>query len=259
MLLPALAKAKQKAQGVQCLSNTKEMALAWLMYADDNNGNLAPNQNEDANANPSWVKGILSWTPNDTDNTNIFFLTGAGGLLGNYTKNPGVYKCPADIFPCTMYGQKAQRVRSISMNGFIQGGAYGKTAVSTWYSEWRGYNKIADITVPRPCNLIVFLDEHPDSINDGWWITQVDNTPNGLWTPAPVWEDNPSSLHNRACGFSFGDGHSEIHKWLQAATVQPVRYIYLNGTISIPSGKGSDNLWTLQRCSAPLTSPGMGL
>jgi len=260
MLLPALARAKQKAQGVQCLSNTKQMGLGWLMYADDNNGNLAPNQNEDGNAAPSWVKGILSWDVNNPDNTNIFFLTGAGGLLGNYTRNPGVYKCPADIYPCTMYGQKMARVRSLSMNGFIQGGAYPppgtKLGTSTWYAEWRGYNKLADMTVPKPVNLIVFLDEHPDSINDGWWITTPGAT---LTTAASVWEDNPSSLHNRACGISFADGHSEIHKWLNANTVQPVRYIYLNGTISIPSGKNQDDLWTIQHCSAPVASMGIGL
>jgi len=263
MLLPALARAKQKAQGIQCLSNTKQMGLAWIMYADDNNGKLVPNNNEDANVNPSWVKGILSWDVNNPDNTNIFFLTGAGGSLGIYTRNPSLYKCPADIYPCTMYGQKVQRVRSLSMNGFVQGGAYPppgcKLGTSTWYNEWRGYNTTSDLTVPKPCNLIVFLDEHPDSINDGWWITTVNNNQNGLTVPATVWEDNPSSLHNRACGFSFADGHSEIHKWLNAATVQPVRYIYLNGTIGIQSGKGQDDLWTIQHCSAPVGNPGIGL
>ena len=109
MLLPALAKAKQKAQGIQCLSNTKQMVLGWTMYADDNNGNLAPNQNEDGDSGPSWVKGILSWDANNTDNTNIFYLTGVGknagrpgGFVWPLQKNPNVYKCPADIVPCNM-------------------------------------------------------------------------------------------------------------------------------------------------------------
>ena len=258
MLLPALAKAKAKAQGVQCLSNTKQMSLAWTMYADDNNGKLPPNQNEDGNAAPSWVKGILSWDVNDTDNTNIFYLTGAGGLLGTYTRNPLVYLCPADIYPCEMYGQKMLRCRSLSMNGFIQGGAYGNISVSTWYDTWRAYNKMTDFTVPKPVNCIVFLDEHPDSINYGWWITEVGGN---LTTPAGVWEDVPSSLHNGACGISFADAHSEIHKWRNAplSTGLKVQYIYLNGTVPISPKADYDNLWTIQHCSCPVDSQGIGL
>ncbi len=250
MLLPALAKAKQKAQGVQCLSNTKQMAVAWTMYADDNNGKLAPNQNEDGNANPSWVKGVLSWDANDTDNTNIFFLTGAGGLLGSYTRNPAIYHCPADIYPCTEWGRKMSRCRSLSMNGFIQGGAYGASSISTWYPAWRAYNTMSDISIPRPVNLIVFLDEHPDSINDGWWITEVGAN---LKSNPGVWEDLPSSLHNRACGFSYADGHSEIHKWRSPGTYQPVTYIYINGTVNVPTSQDQDILWTIQHVSAPLS------
>jgi type II secretory pathway pseudopilin PulG len=94
MLLPALARAKAKAQGVQCLSNTKQMAVAWTMYADDNNSMLPPNQNEDGNAAPSWVKGILSWDANDTDNTNIFFLTGGGGVAWPLHQEPAGLQMP---------------------------------------------------------------------------------------------------------------------------------------------------------------------
>jgi len=264
MLLPALAKAKQKAQGIQCLSNTKQMVLGFTMYADDNNGNLAPNHNEDGDAGPSWVNGILSWDANNTDNTNIFYLTGVGknaagdpaGLFGPYEKNPNVYKCPADIVPCNMYGGKAARCRSISMNGFIEGGAYGIHAGSTWFSEWRPYNKMSDMTVPKPVNLICTLDEHPDSINDGWWITEVGST---LTANPGYWEDVPSSLHNRACGLSFCDGHSEIHKWRTSTLVVPVRQIYLNATLDIPAAQDQDVLYTIQHCSAPLNSMGIGL
>ncbi|MGA2658473.1 MAG: prepilin-type N-terminal cleavage/methylation domain-containing protein [Verrucomicrobiota bacterium] len=252
MLLPALAKAKQKAQGIQCLSNTKQLGLGWLMYADDNNGKLVPNQNEDANQAPSWVKGILSFDANNPDNTNIFFLTGAGGLLGQYSRNPGIYHCPADVYTCSMYGQQMLRVRSLSMNGFVQGGAYGTAAVSTWYSAWRGYNKMSDITVPRPVNLVVFVDEHPDSINDGWWITEVGAS---LTANPGVWEDLPASYHNRACGFSFADGHSEIHKWHVASTCQGVKKVTYNGSVTAPGSQ--DIMWTIQHVSAPLNSGGV--
>ena len=254
MLLPALARAKQKAQGVQCLSNTKELGLAWIMYADDNNSKLVPNQNEDGNVAPTWVKGVLSWAANNPDNTNLFFLTGAGGLLGIYSKNPGIYHCPADVYTCIEGGQPMLRVRSLSMNGFVQGGAYKTTppGSSTWFPEWRGYNTTADLTVPKPVNLIVFVDEHPDSINDGWWITEVGAS---LTANPGYWEDLPASYHNGACGFCFADGHSEIHKWRVAATRQPVKKVDYNGTIESPGSQ--DIIYAIQHVSAPLNSMGI--
>jgi prepilin-type N-terminal cleavage/methylation domain-containing protein/prepilin-type processing-associated H-X9-DG protein len=252
MLLPALTKAKQKAQGAQCLSNTKQLLLGWTMYADDNNSKLAPNQNEDGNVAPSWVKGVLSWAANNTDNTNVYYLTGAGGLLGSYTRNPAIYHCPADIYTCVEGPVQMLRCRSLSMNGFVQGGAYGSATTSTWYPSWRAYNRMSDITAPSPVSLIVLVDEHPDSINDGWWITEV----GGSLTSNPgVWEDLPASYHNGACGFSFADGHSEIHKWRVASTCQPVKKVDYNGTVDAPGSQ--DIMWTIQHVSCPVDSMGI--
>ncbi len=247
LLLPVLNKAKIKAQAVQCMNNTRQLTLAWKLYTDDNSGHLAPNNNEDGNVNPSWVKGILSWAANNSDNTNTYFLTGAGGLLGQYSQANGIYHCPADTYFCTESGQQMFRVRSLSMNGFIQGGAYGPAATSTWYPSWRAYNRESDMTVPAPSNLIVFLDEHPDSINDGWWITEVGAS---LVSNPGAWEDLPASYHNRACGVSFADGHSEIHKWVVDSTVQPVKKVNYNGTISALGSQ--DIMWTIQHVSAPV-------
>jgi hypothetical protein len=117
---------------------------------------------------------------------------------------------------------------------------------------------MSDITVPRPVNCVVFLDEHPDSINDGWWITTVGGS---LTTPATMWEDVPSSLHNGACGFSFADAHSEIHKWRNQpfANGLKVQYIYLNDTIPISAKADYDDLWTIQHVSCPVDSQGIGL
>src|SRR3974377_1152310 len=99
MLLPALSRAKQKALGIQCLSNLKQLALAWTLYADDNNGNLVPLQwfNNDT-LSVNWLQGTLSWADNNTDNTNIYFLVGPGALLSRYTQNAGIYHCPADLY-----------------------------------------------------------------------------------------------------------------------------------------------------------------
>jgi prepilin-type N-terminal cleavage/methylation domain-containing protein/prepilin-type processing-associated H-X9-DG protein len=245
LLLPALARAKLKAQGIECMSNVKQLTLAWLMYPDDNKGVLPPNQNGGGVYGPSWVNGWEDWTANDTDNTNLIYL--ANALLGPYCKQQTkIYHCPADIYMCTEGNQQMLRVRSISMNGFIEGDAYTGQKTnpqgSLWYPTWCAYTKLSDIVKPGPSDLFVFVDEHPDSINDGWLITDVLN-PN-------TWEDLAASYHGGACGFSFADGHAATHKWRASSTCVPVQKIQHNGDYSAP---GSPDLqWMFQHCSAPL-------
>jgi prepilin-type N-terminal cleavage/methylation domain-containing protein len=238
MLLPALAKAKTKAQGIVCMGNLKQMGLAWLMYPDDNGGWLPPNAN--GGSGGGWVDGWLDFTDNNPANTNIAHLRNS--KLGPYTVNHAIYKCPADIYTARQGGQQMPRVRSNSMNGFIEGGFYTgsqPTAGSTWYPDWYKFDKVTSIIKPEPVNLWVFVDEHPDSINDGWMITNVTDPNN--------WVDLPASYHNRAGGFSFADGHSEIHKWQEGSTAVPVKKLQYNG-VSAPRSR--DILWMIERSSA---------
>jgi len=251
LLLPALTRAKLKAQGIQCMSNVKQLTLAWMMYPDDNNSNLPPNQNggDGGGVNqPSWVNGWEDFSFNNTDNTNIVKL--ANALIGPYcNRQTKIYHCPADIYTCNEWATQMQRVRSISMNGFIEGDAYraAKTSKgipangSIWYSTWRAYTKLTDIIRPVPSDLIVFVDEHPDSINDGWMITNV--------TDPNRWEDLPASYHGSSCGFGFADGHAGIHKWRDGNTSQPVTKVQHNG---FPAPGSKDLQWMFQHCSAPL-------
>ena len=116
LLLPALSKAKVKAHAVKCMSNQKQLTLAWIMYADDNRDRVPPNVSGGMSRG-GWVDGWLDWSPGTTDNTNTVFLTNA--KIGPYTKNVGIYKCPADIFQCVVAGRSYDRVRSVSMNSFI--------------------------------------------------------------------------------------------------------------------------------------------
>jgi prepilin-type N-terminal cleavage/methylation domain-containing protein len=237
MLLPALAKTKTKAQGIYCLANQKQLLLAWRMYADDFQDKLPPNPNGSFNRG-GWVEGWEDFTSNNRDNTNVLFLTNA--KLGPYTKNIGIYKCPADIYLCQMGPQKLPRVRSVSMNGFVEGGAYGSDANnSTAFPGWYCYNKMSDIRIPPPSKLWVFVDEHPDSINDGWLITSV--------TDPNEWNDLPASYHNAACGFGFADGHGEIKKWLEKSTVVRVKQMEYSG---FPAPKSRDIQWVIERTSA---------
>src|SRR5256885_10907171 len=147
MLLPALTKAKQKAQGVYCLSNNKQLTLAWLMYPDDYNGNLVPNH-DGGSTNPdlAWALGWIDWNVDQLDNTNILYLLNS--KLGPYTKNVGIYKCPADVYLCTIRNQKLPRVRSVGMNGFIEGNAYKgehDAFSSHWYQNYWSYQKVSDL------------------------------------------------------------------------------------------------------------------
>ena len=237
MLLPALSRSKAKAQGIYCLANQKQLILAWRMYADDNQDQLPPNPNG-SNNRGGWVEGWEDFTPNNKDNTNLLFLTNA--KLGPYTKNVGIYKCPADIYLCQMGSQKVSRVRSVSMNAFVEGGAYGRDANNSYdFPGWYCYNKMSDIRIPSPSKLWVFVDEHPDRINDGWLITPV--------TSRDSWNDLPASYHNGACGFGFADGHAEIKKWLEKSTVVPVKQVEYSG---FPAPHSRDIQWVIERTSA---------
>src|SRR4051812_32938336 len=240
MLLPALAKAKTKAQGILCMSNTKQLGLAVMLYTGDANDWFPPNLNggtKDTNA--SWVAGWLDWTAGNADNTNRLFLLNA--KIGPYTKDTGIYHCPADNHPIKKASGAINRVRSVSMNGFVEGGAYNKTtaAGSTWYPAYSCFNKMTDVINISPTSLWLMNDEHPDSINDGWEITNV--------TDLNTWTDLPASYHNNACGFNFVDGHSEIKKWLEASTKVKVKYSQYNG-FSAP--KSRDIAWLAERSTA---------
>ncbi|MBI3852755.1 MAG: DUF1559 domain-containing protein [Verrucomicrobia bacterium] len=253
LLLPALAKAKQKAQAISCMSNTKQLALAWLMYPNDHNDYLCPNRDGGdvrnmrtltANwtkpipySNLSWADGWENFDANNDDNIETRNLTEAA--LGPYTsKNVGIYHCPADNYPAKQKGGMMLRVRSNSMNGFIGDRQdCRKTGRNDWYSSYIQYIKITSLVRPGPANLWLLVDEHPDSINDGWLIPAVTDTSRFV--------DLPASYHNGACGFAFADGHSEIHKW-HGLTIVPVKKQQYNGF----AGDPRDVQWFIERSTA---------
>jgi prepilin-type N-terminal cleavage/methylation domain-containing protein/prepilin-type processing-associated H-X9-DG protein len=231
LLLPALNRARAKAEGIGCLNNLKQVQLAWGMYADDNNGRLPENRGMSVTSN-AWVTGTLRWDSTFApwpDNTNTLFLT--EGELGPYVaKNVGIFKCPADKYP----GARGPRVRSISMNGFAGDVDRINAGLNP---SWKLYLKVTDITAPPPAMCWIFLDEHPDSINDPLFSV--------LMTPGALWTDVPASYHNGACGFSFADGHSEIRKWLDARTIQPV--LHRNPSAGNGLSSPRDMFWLQQR------------
>lgn len=247
MLLPALAKAKTKAQGTSCLSNMKQLNLGWMMYADDNNQRLAenpdgaggpPKQGEDP-LRPAWVAGWLDLNT-ATDNIDTTKLVGDQyqkcGSIGGYTKNAGIYRCPADRSTDSM---GRLRVRSTSMNSYV--GATSSGGLSTIsgnvltgpnekYFKTTGFNK------RKPTEVIVFLDERP-IINDGWF-----------WSPgsATSIRDLPAISHgNNSSSFAFADGHAELHRW------RDPRFIAMKTSADMPPGGSPDIIWLFDHVTAP--------
>jgi prepilin-type processing-associated H-X9-DG protein len=241
LLTPALAHTRLTDQAFQCRNNLRRLVQAWRMYADDYNGALPANPNGGVTSGKCWAYGWEDFTSNNPDNTNLLYLTEA--LLGPYVnKQTALFKCPADLSICQEWGQPMPRVRSVSMNAFIEGGAYlgdHDAYSSLWYENWWSYQKISDILNPVPSMLFVFADEQADSINDCWFITTVDNL-NG-------WTDLPASYHGGACGISFADGHVEIHAWRDTGTQVPMIMQQYN---SFPGPSPHDKPWLIQRSSA---------
>lgn len=237
MLLPALSRAKEKANQISCINNLKQLQLAHAMYPIDNEDKLVLNAGGfTANLN-SWVTGALDWGSGSPvgANTNEQYLL--DGALGSYmSKSLRSYKCNAD----KVESQVGLRIRSYSMNGFV--GDWNGTMASKGFGYYRTFTKSTRFN--NPAETFVFLDEHPDSINDGTFVMRM---PALGSTAAVTWDDAPGSSHNGACGFSYADGHADAHKWKDANTIAPVRKL----RPALPTGKLSpnDNLWMVERTS----------
>jgi prepilin-type N-terminal cleavage/methylation domain-containing protein/prepilin-type processing-associated H-X9-DG protein len=262
MLLPALGAAKIKAQALRCMSNSRQLMLGWIQYPGDNNDQLvnnygggSPALEEKNQTYRSWVNNVMSWQVTDPivgmRVDNLDGITKAPFF--QYTLNRAIYKCPADNYVSSAQrgAGVTSRPRSYSMNGFF--GAFlppDKIGLhpnlNNNYPTYRQF--LTSTSIRFPSRLFVMIDEHPDSINDGYM--QTDPTP----TPA-AFADLPASYHGGACGIAFADGHSEIHMWRsKACTILPVTYPLTKPSwpsfSTDSSGLGlQDGLWLGQRAS----------
>jgi prepilin-type N-terminal cleavage/methylation domain-containing protein/prepilin-type processing-associated H-X9-DG protein len=249
MLLPALGKAKQKTQGIYCINNLKQVMLGWQMYAHDNNdrivvalhGGEAQGGAGDPVFGVGWVEGWLDWTLS-TDNTNTLFLTtDRYSKLSQYVgRNKSVFKCPADNFATGAQRSLGwgTRCRSLSGNINVGEGNYSAGPTDPLYKHLK---LMGDFVYPPPVDNWVFADEHPDSINDA-----------GLFNPhQTAWIDVPATYHNGAAGFSFADGHAEVHKWrdsLSSGRASSVQYTDIGVISASPSaGRDRDISWVSYR------------
>jgi len=242
LLLPALSRAKAAGQGIQALNNLRQLGLAWIMYADDNGGRLARNHDGTqaglSAGTVSWVGGWLDFEPN-LDNVNTGLLVDNeryphAALLGPYVKNPAVFRDPADKSQVTIFNRLFNRVRSMSMNGYM-----GGSRVWPGNDAYRLYSTIDQIIAPQPAKAWVLITEREDSINDGWF--GVDMIANQV--------DYPASYHNNAGALVFADGHSEIKRWLDPRTMPVLkRGEYL--PLDVPMPNNPDLEWLRERTTA---------
>jgi len=190
MLLPALAKAKQKAQATMCLSNSKQMVIAWQIYASDFQETLVGNWTGGA-TNQVWCAGTMD-PQTGTDATNTTLI--ANSLLFPYTKALGIYKCPGVTFNI---------VRGVSMNQNM-GAAAGVTSISAGYRVFRKTTAIL-----HPARMFVTTDEDQATVNDACF--RPPDAATGIASQTVY--DDVAACHNYSAGMSFADGHSEMRNW----------------------------------------------
>ena len=230
LLLPALAKAKVKAQGIKCMANMKQLMLAFRMYGDDYNGLYPPN----TYGGDGWVRGWMDFGngPDNWDPQTL--LDPARALLGPYTRDVGIYQCPADWTTTKRPGVgTVRRIRSVAANKAVGTWSDGKSPTMGYWldsallggsltnpgGKWKVYSRDGDVTRPSPSMVWVMLDEHPASINDGAFGFRMPNSYTD--TASQGWVDYPAGFHNHAGAFSFLDGHAETHKWVEPTSLGP--------------------------------------
>lgn len=236
ILTPALAATKPNSKAAQCLNDKRQLTLAWLMYASDNNDSLI--------SYTTWIplNSFMDWTTS-SKNFDVDYLTNSAyAQIAAYNRNISVFKCPADDYESAaqIAANTGPRLRSISLNGALTGSGGAGPSVKGLTPDGGRYfgagasgagqcTKLGYLSKPGPANTFVFLDEQADSIDDGIFMFDP-----GISSTSEYWRNLPASYHNGAVGISFADGHAEMHKWLEMGgsspsqktrmTVYPVRF-----------------------------------
>ena len=247
LLLPALGRAKIKAQAVQCMNNNRQLMLAWRQYAEDNTDQLPY-----AYAVTGTPAAQYAWIPCgggfDLDLANPS-AQGNWDLDNTIKKSPlwpycgnsvGVWHCPADrSLGRKPNGEKVSRPRSMSMNIWVGGRGDTTDPRGGWSqgANWKVFRKMTEMIRPGPSNTFVLLEEREDSINDGFFIVQMDGYPD----ISKTWMvDFPASYHGQAAAFAFADGHCEIHKWQDKRTYPALTTTL---TLNVEQKNSKDVFW----------------
>jgi prepilin-type N-terminal cleavage/methylation domain-containing protein/prepilin-type processing-associated H-X9-DG protein len=229
LLLPALSKSKAAAEGITCNNNIKQLSLAWFLYASENGDLLVNNYGkpQTVSTRNTWANNVEDWSNSD-DNTNLIYVTQT--LFSPYdNRSAGIFKCPSDRAPAA----NGPRIRSVSMNSMV--GDPGDL-VDHFNPLYVQFFKMKSIL--NPSGIFVFLDEHCDTINDGFFVNRLEDY---------QWGNMPGSYHNGGLSLSFADGHVETHRWLVAGTVRPPVQGGVGGALA--ATPPTDFEWLKQRTS----------
>jgi prepilin-type N-terminal cleavage/methylation domain-containing protein/prepilin-type processing-associated H-X9-DG protein len=234
LLLPALGRAKQRAQAIGCMNNLRQMMLGWRLYAEDHKDLLLASLNV-GGERVLWCSGNLDYSGNQSNWDPLADIAKSPLMPYIGKQNYTIWKCPADPTRVrNAAGQMLPRVRSNSMSQVFDNGAWLPPSL------FETYGKLTSIR--NPAKTWVLIDEHPDSINDAAFAVQmaIPSMPATMGDVRII--DYPASFHGGACGFSFADGHSEIHRW-KGGSIQPkVRNIEI--PLNQPAGDArNDIIW----------------
>jgi prepilin-type N-terminal cleavage/methylation domain-containing protein/prepilin-type processing-associated H-X9-DG protein len=247
LLLPALGRAMVKAQAVQCMNNNRQLVVAWRQYAKDSGDQLpyayAPTGT--AAARYAWIPGggaldLDRSNPTQQGNWDADNTIKKSQLWPYCGNSVGIWHCPADkSMGKNPAGQMVPRPRSRSMNMWVGGRGDTPDPSAGWSqgANWKVFRKLAEMIRPGPAMTFVLLDEREDSINDGFFVVQMDGYPAISQT---IMVDFPASGHSQAAGFAFADGHAEIHKWQDPRTCPPLTTV-LN--VNVPQPNSKDVYW----------------
>ena len=247
MLLPALGKAKAKAQGMACMNNHRQLALAWRLYSDDNKDKLvgswagAPGAPSSV---PDWTGG--SWltlnNPRDPSNWDHERYTKRSALWPYCGESIDIWKCPADkSHGITREGRRVPRIRSMAINNWVGGAGWSPSG--NWVPQnptgWVAYRTVSDFVDPGPAMTWVFLDEREDSINNGFFVVDMNGFSDAPTRTRLV--NVPASYHNKSGSLSFADGHSEFKKWLDPRTTPAIQT--RDRPLNVASPNNPDVVW----------------
>lgn len=246
LLLPSLARAKAQGSQIACLNHVRQLNLAWMLYTQDHDDALPYNMGAGEilemlarGENYNWASSVLDWEAKE-NNTNITHNTEAS--LGTYVSAINrVFRCPSDNV--LSEEQRAagfwERSRSISMNAMVgDAGEFTRGGTNVNNPSYRQYLKTSDFDATA--EIFVFIEEHPDSINDGYFLNRAKSY---------EWNDLPASYHNGGANLSFADGHAEAHRWVQASTKRPAQPDGADVPFAISYAEAADYYWLLERTS----------